>query len=608
MKKGKVRKGKHKTSLSHNASGKRIKRGKHKDVKTKKKLKDEIKNEDYSDLDCEDPSGYRKGGYHPVEKGDVFKGRYIACEKLGWGHFSTVWMCWDKKTDDFCALKIQKSEKKYREAALDEIMLLDEINFEQQAYENHLLPLLDHFEIHGKNGAHLVMVFPVMGVDLLGLIRGSDYRGLPLPIVRHIVRQILIGLDYLHSKLNMIHTDLKLENVLMCHPKIELETRMEWIRMKGVETVAKEEGWTHQPQLVHSQSLEDRMASLGLDPPSLEESRKMSKSKKKRLKKKVKKLEEEEIRKDESSENGEQKEEDIKLERIARREEKDRACRAELDRLVNWGFPTGMNVAIIDFGSSCFADKPFSDVIQTRQYRSPEVIIGCGYDASADIWSLACVVFELMTGCYLFDPRKEGDITRSQDHLSLMAETLGPIPKDVALSGKFSDLFFTKTGKLRHLHEPTLFPIRDILIEEHGFPVMDATEIASFLEPMLHFRKSERATAAVCLNHPWMSEDDIAFDMERLSVNYESPGDEDDEEHSSVSSPIRRSCSEGDRTAYFFTASSSSSLRGSHEADAEALDLTSDEESTEAEKDETVLQSHDRGVDDFDGVDGIDGD
>jgi serine/threonine protein kinase len=42
--------------------------------------------------------------------------------------------------------------------------------------------------------------------------------------------------------------------------------------------------------------------------------------------------------------------------------------------------------------------------IQTRQYRSLEVIIGAGYDASADIWSTACMAFELATGDYLFEP------------------------------------------------------------------------------------------------------------------------------------------------------------------------------------------------------------
>lgn len=43
----------------------------------------------------EDSSDYCKGGYHPVKIGDLFLNRYHVARKLGWGHFSTVWLCWD---------------------------------------------------------------------------------------------------------------------------------------------------------------------------------------------------------------------------------------------------------------------------------------------------------------------------------------------------------------------------------------------------------------------------------------------------------------------------------------------------------------------------------
>jgi serine/threonine protein kinase len=57
-------------------------------------------------------------------------------------------------------------------------------------------------------------------------------------------------------------------------------------------------------------------------------------------------------------------------------------------------------------GNGCYIDNQFSDIIQTRQYRSPEVLIRSDYDESADMWSLACTVFELITGDYLFEPRR----------------------------------------------------------------------------------------------------------------------------------------------------------------------------------------------------------
>jgi len=60
---------------------------------------------------------------------------------------------------------------------------------------------------------HSVMAFEVLGKNLLNLIKKYDYEGIPIPIVREITKQILIGLDYLHRICNIIHTDLKPENV-----------------------------------------------------------------------------------------------------------------------------------------------------------------------------------------------------------------------------------------------------------------------------------------------------------------------------------------------------------------------------------------------------------
>lgn len=57
--------------------------------------------------------------------GDSFKaGRYAVSGKLGWGHFSTVWLARDATTGGDVALKVQKSASHYTEAAYDEIEIL----------------------------------------------------------------------------------------------------------------------------------------------------------------------------------------------------------------------------------------------------------------------------------------------------------------------------------------------------------------------------------------------------------------------------------------------------------------------------------------------------
>lgn len=168
--------------------------------------------------DEEDSEDYCKGGYHPVTIGENFKdGKYTVVRKLGWGHFSTVWLSRDNTTAKHVALKVVRSAAHYTETAIDEIKLLNKI---VQANPNHpgrkhVVSLLDSFEHKGPNGTHVCMVFEVLGENLLGLIKRWNHRGIPMPIVKQITKQVLLGLDYLHRECGIIHTDLKPENVLI---------------------------------------------------------------------------------------------------------------------------------------------------------------------------------------------------------------------------------------------------------------------------------------------------------------------------------------------------------------------------------------------------------
>ena len=67
------------------------------------------------------------------------------------------------------------------------------------------------------------MVFEIMGVNLLEVIKKYEYKGVPIPLTRKIAKQCLIGLDFLHRMCNIIHTDLKPENVLLSLRPEELQ-------------------------------------------------------------------------------------------------------------------------------------------------------------------------------------------------------------------------------------------------------------------------------------------------------------------------------------------------------------------------------------------------
>lgn len=63
-----------------------------------KKREEENEMSEYSSED-EGTEDYRRGGYHAVRIGDTFKnGRYLVLSKLGWGHFSTVWLASDTQS------------------------------------------------------------------------------------------------------------------------------------------------------------------------------------------------------------------------------------------------------------------------------------------------------------------------------------------------------------------------------------------------------------------------------------------------------------------------------------------------------------------------------
>jgi serine/threonine protein kinase len=159
---------------------------------------------------------------------------------------------------------------------------------------------------------------------------------------------------------------------------------------------------------------------------------------------------------------------------------------------------------VADLGNACWVEKHFSDDIQTRQYRGPETIINAGYDTSADIWSLACMIFELVTGDYLFDPKASEEYPRDEDHLALFVELLGPMPKSLISRGRRSMTYFNRRGDLRHIRSLRYWGLEDVLQKKYHMHPIEAKNLSSLLLPMLRLAPEERLTAQTLLGHPWL--------------------------------------------------------------------------------------------------------
>ncbi|KAI0927813.1 hypothetical protein AcW1_005233 [Taiwanofungus camphoratus] len=164
-----------------------------------------------------------------------------------------------------------------------------------------------------------------------------------------------------------------------------------------------------------------------------------------------------------------------------------------------------ITVKIADLGNATWVEHHFTDDIQTRQYRCPEVILGAKWGPSADIWSVACVIFELLTGGdYLFDPASGSRYSKDDDHIAQIMELMGEFPKSIAFSGKYSSDFFSRKGELRHIQKLRFWPLDAVLHDKYLLPKEEADLIASFLNPMLRLHPDKRAPASELIHHKWL--------------------------------------------------------------------------------------------------------
>ncbi|XP_016974717.1 SRSF protein kinase 3 isoform X5 [Drosophila rhopaloa] len=544
-----------------------------------------------SDEEQEDASQYCRGGYHPVVIGDIFDNRFRVVRKLGWGHFSTVWLCRDLKDEKYVALKVVKSAPHYIETAADEIRLLEAIRDADpmDVKRERIVRLMNHFTVRGVNGMHTCLVFEALGCSLYKLIVKNNYQGLAIAQVRNIIRQVLEGLDYLHSKCSIIHTDIKPENILLVIDNAaamnqQIDDEINSLRVKGADfpdsyissiekqiksrakwpliepngsantntntsnstannsnsstplaavimsSLDKEDTTTTSSTLnsnttsslasKYSSLLGDSECNGGLGGSANLNNRY-------RAEKKITAKSSGDCEEDPESDTlGEQSmatdtptDPDPELEQ----ETEPEASPSEVEVPENQSQSSQNNtytiqslinnsnvrVKIADLGNACYDYHHFTEDIQTRQYRSIEVLLGAPYNYTADIWSTACLAFELATGDYLFDPHAGESYSRDEDHLAHIVELLGSIPQSVILRGKHGLKYFTSYGSLRNITKLKPWSLKNVLVEKYDWDPVEAKKFSDFLLPMLEYNPVIRASAAECLQHPWLEQEEF---------------------------------------------------------------------------------------------------
>jgi hypothetical protein len=243
------------------------------------------------------PSCYDdSSGHYEGRKGSMIADRYRVVKEVGVGTFGRVLECVDLKhrrtsqdihhrkdqqrdssrtqREGVVAIKVVRNVKRYHESAIIEANIVRDVNRRGGRGLSHCAIMYDAFSFHG----HYCMVFESLGPSLYDYLKRRKYRPFPVSCVRHFAQQLLETLEFLHS-FNIIHTDLKLENLLLLNDSE--------VSYRGGQMI-----------------------------------------------------------------------------------------------------PKSTRIKVIDFGGATYDDEKKSSIVNTRQYRAPEVILGIEWSMPSDLWSV----------------------------------------------------------------------------------------------------------------------------------------------------------------------------------------------------------------------------
>ncbi|EWG53616.1 CMGC/SRPK protein kinase [Fusarium verticillioides 7600] len=163
----------------------------------------------------EEIPGYEASRFYPVEIGEVFRGRYQAVTKLGYGSSSTIWLARDLRDRKYVALKIYvHTSRNHREIPVYET-LSPILGKTKHPGSRNIRMLLGSFEMSGPDGRHKVLVHEGAQMSLRHYKEVFRQDGLDEDFVRRTVKELLQALDFIHTEAELVHTDIHPGNLLL---------------------------------------------------------------------------------------------------------------------------------------------------------------------------------------------------------------------------------------------------------------------------------------------------------------------------------------------------------------------------------------------------------
>jgi len=155
---------------------------------------------------------YSKNEYYNALIGQNIN-NYIILSRLGSGTFSIVYKVINKKNNNIASMKIIKGNIEYHDYDVSNLKIITK-NDPENKYN--CIHLIDDFLINSQHFSdikHQCVITNYCGENLIEYANKFPNRKYSYELTLKIAKEILIGLDFLHNVCNLVHTDIKPENI-----------------------------------------------------------------------------------------------------------------------------------------------------------------------------------------------------------------------------------------------------------------------------------------------------------------------------------------------------------------------------------------------------------
>lgn len=350
---------------------------------------------------------------------------------IGEGVHSQVWLAYDRTTKIAKAIKIQRPD--HIDEGDKEMEIMKTI---RDKYRSEYLNCLDNSfietiptEDEDEDDEAVCIVTDLRLGSLYDLMTNNYPDGLPPKTVLKIIYQTLVAMKTL-NEMGYMHTDIKPENMLVGAPSdeaVKIVSDVEKMNPKAMKSkrdrikLLQRFDWYEETGESDSDDSDEDTDDLSEGGSS------------------------------EASELSQLTDEDYSLNfsQIHEADDEEESDDEKKPYVIDDEWLEKPDVRLSDFGLCVAIEKINDEEIQTRHYRAPEVITRCKYDTTADVWSLGCMMFELLTGKVLFRPESPHGLAKDRHHLVMMINLLGPLPSECIAGGRRSRMMLTPHGEVR---------------------------------------------------------------------------------------------------------------------------------------------------------------